>query len=257
MKPVDPIQPGDVEAYVDDQLDTARRIEVEAYLSENPDIAARVMADLAIKGELRLALAEGHSHGRPQTREAARRLQSALSRGRVLRSLQRLAATVALVAVGWGLSHQYGPLSVSEVVASVPPPPFVEEAIRAHGTSMLRQTMTSQAEAPRYDPTEIRSATAIVMPDIPKDWTVSDVQIFPSAFGPSVEMAISRGEHSRLSLFAVRPGSFNVQPVSLLKEGDVQASYWQIGDVAYALVSNDESASKLKDEAESLARSLY
>lgn len=258
MTPVDPIQPADVEAYVDDQLNAGRRIEVEAYLSEHPEIAARVMADLAIKGELRLALAEGHQrHGRPETREAARRLQSALARGRVFRSFQRLAATVALIAVGWGLSHQIGPLTVSEVVASVPPPAFVEEALRAHGTSMLRETMPSQKETSLYDPAEIRSATAIVMPEIPKDWTVSDVQVFPSAFGPSVEMAITRDSHIRLSLFAVRPGSFAVMPVAIARQGEVQASYWQIGDVAYALVSNAEDAVNLKGEAERLALSLY
>lgn len=258
MTPVDPIQPADVEAYVDDQLNAGRRIEVEAYLSENPDIAARVMADLAIKGELRLALADGHQrHGRPETREAARRLQGALSRGRIFRSFQRLAATVALIAVGWGLSQQLGPLTVSTVEASVPPPAFVEEALRAHGTSVLRQTMPSQQESSDYDPAEIRSATAIVMPGIPKDWRVSDVQVFPSAFGPSVEMAIVRDNDIRLSLFAVRPGSFAVLPVSLVRQEQVQASYWQIGDVAYALVSGTEDAVNLRVEAEQLARTLY
>lgn len=257
MTAVDPVQAADVEAYVDDQLDAGRRIEVEAYLSEHPDIAARVMADLAIRGELRLALAERHPHGLPQTREAARRLQAALSRGRIFQSLQRLAATVVLVAAGWGLSSQFGTFTVSEVVASVPPPAFVEEAIRAHGTSVLRETMASQAEASRYDPTEIRSATAIVMPEIPDGWKVEDVQVFPSAFGPSVEMAISHGKDVRLSLFAVRPGSFNVQPVSLVKKDAVEASYWQIGEVAYALVSDTQNAAQLKTEAESLARSLY
>jgi len=245
MKPVDPVQSADVEAYVDDQLDAGRRIEVEAYLSENPDIAARVMADLAIKGELRLALAEGHRHGRPETREAARRLQGALSRSRIFHSFQRLAATVALIAAGWGLSSHFGPFTVSEVVASVPPPAFVEEAIRAHGTSALRHTMRSQPEAPRYDPTEIRSATAIVM------------QIFPSAFGPSVEMALTDTDKTRLSLFAVRPGSFAVQQVSDLTQDAVKASYWQIGEVAYALVAHSENAANLRHEAESLAKSLY
>ncbi len=90
MKSLDPILSSDIEAYVDDQLGAARRIEVEAYLSANPEIAARVMADLSIKGELRLALAGTFNHGRPETREAARRLQSALSRGRIFRTLQRL-----------------------------------------------------------------------------------------------------------------------------------------------------------------------
>lgn len=257
MTPVDPIQTSDLEAYIDDQLDAARRIEVEAHLSEHPEIAARVMADLAIKGELRLALAGNRHPGRAETREAARRLQSALSRNHHFGRLQRLAATVALIAGGWALSTQFGPLTVSPVEASTPAPSFVEEAIRAHGTSLLRETMPSQAGSAHYDAGEIRSATAIVMPQIPKGWVVSDVQIFPSAFGPSVEMSVTDESQVKLSLFAVRPGFFAVQPVTLARDGAVDASYWQIGEVAYALVSERQDASRLKTEAEQLARSLY
>lgn len=257
MTPVDPIQNSDLEAYIDDQLDAGRRIEVESHLSENPDVAARVMADLAIRGELRLALSGGRNHGTAETREAARRLQSALSRGAYLRSFQRMAATVALVAAGWMLSQQYGPLSISKVEASTPAPSFVEEAIRAHDTSMLRESMPSQAGSSHFDAAEIRSATAIVMPQIPGEWKVSDVQIFPSAFGPSVEMSLTDEEQKKLSLFAVRPGFFAVQQVAQAREGSTQASYWQIGEVAYALVSERQNAPRLKDEAERLARSLY
>lgn len=257
MTLVDPIQPSDIEAYVDDQLDASRRIEVEAHLSENPDIAARVMADLAIRGELRLALSGGRNHGRAETREAARRLQAALSRGAYLRSFQRLAATIALVAAGWALSSHYGPLTVSKVEASTPAPAFVEEAIRAHGTSLLRETMPSQSGSAHFDAAEIRSATAIVMPPIPKGWKVADVQIFPSAFGPSVEVALTDDAKNRLSLFAVRPGYFAVKPVTQAREGGLEASYWQIGEVAYALVSERQNAPRLNDEAERLARSLY
>ena len=122
---------------------------------------------------------------------------------------------------------------------------------------MLRETMPSQTGSARYDAKEIRSATAIVMPDIPKDWTVADVQIFPSAFGPSVEMSVTDEDKVKLSLFAVRPGFFAVQPVSQARDGSVEASYWQIGEVAYALVSEKQDAPRLKTEAERLARSLY
>jgi anti-sigma factor RsiW len=42
----DPVTDADLDAYVDDQLDVARRIEVEAFLSARPEAAARVMSDL-------------------------------------------------------------------------------------------------------------------------------------------------------------------------------------------------------------------
>jgi anti-sigma factor RsiW len=51
----DPITEADLLAYVDDQLDVARRIEVEDYLAGNPAKAAEVMADLKDRDALRLA----------------------------------------------------------------------------------------------------------------------------------------------------------------------------------------------------------
>ncbi|MDQ0322569.1 anti-sigma factor RsiW [Pararhizobium capsulatum DSM 1112] len=259
MKIVDPILPGDLDAYVDDQLDVARRIEVEAYLSEHPESAAQVMADLRIRGELRLALANGEatSTGRHDTREAARRLSQRLSTGRYITAFQRIAAIAALVTAGWFGNAYLGPFSATEVVASVPPPAFVEEALRAHSTTMLRESMPSQHEVVNYDPADIRSATAIVMPELPKDWDVFDIQVFPSAFGPSVELVVTPDKGERLSLFAVRPGSFNVQHVLQAEDGGLSAAYWQIGDVAYALVSDKQGAKDLTETARRLSRTLY
>jgi len=68
MKAIDPIIDADLDAYVDGELDVSRRIQVESYLSENPAIAAKVMADLSMKGELRLALAGESAFGRRDTR---------------------------------------------------------------------------------------------------------------------------------------------------------------------------------------------
>ncbi|MDI7862322.1 anti-sigma factor [Rhizobiaceae bacterium n13] len=257
MTAIDPILESELHAYVDDQLDVARRIEVEAYLSENPSMAAQVMADLSTKGELRLALANQSSTLRAETREAARKLERSLSQWRVVAGLQRAAAVIALVGAGWIANSYVGPFSATEVIASVPPPIFVEEAVRAHQTTMLRETMPSQAVLATYDPNDIRAATAIVMPEVPKDWSVVDVQIYPSAFGPSVEMVIEPKDGERLSLFAVRPGSFAVQRVLQFNRDGVEASYWQIGEVAYALVSDGKDAVKLSDAANKLLRTLY
>ncbi|PLU24301.1 Fis family transcriptional regulator, partial [Sinorhizobium medicae] len=66
-EPRDPILEADLDAYVDDQLDVARRIEVEAYLSAHPNVAARVMSDLRTRDELRLALAVSRGMARPAT----------------------------------------------------------------------------------------------------------------------------------------------------------------------------------------------
>ncbi|KQW27181.1 Fis family transcriptional regulator [Rhizobium sp. Root274] len=253
----DPVLEADLHAYVDDQLDVARRIEVEAYLSENPVTAAKVMADLRVRDELRLALAGLPITARQETREVARRLENALNGRRTLEFVRRAAAILVLVGAGWAAHGWIAPGGVGEVVASVPPPQFVEEAIRAHQTAELRGQMKSQTETRIFNAAEIRSATAIVLPEMPEVWAIRDAQIFPSAYGPSVELEVEPEAGKRLSLFAVRPGSFSVQQVLVKQDGDTQAAYWQIGDVAYALISETTNPERLAEQARQLARTLY
>ena len=255
MTTIDPIIDADLDAYVDGELGVSRRIAVESYLSAHPTTAAKVMADLSLRGELRLALANEVATGRPQTREVARRLERGLASGRVLHSLQRIAAVALLVAGGWVAHTSFGAFSATEVSASMPPPAFVDDAVAAYRTSQTRARMASQPKAAIYNPDDIRAATAIVMPTLPADWTVADAEIFPSAFGPSVEVTVD-AKGKRLSLFAVRPGSFAVAKVDHIALDGVQAAYWQIGEVAYALVA-DPAVNDLDGQAERLSRTLY
>jgi anti-sigma factor RsiW len=255
MKTVDPIIDADLDAYVDGELDVARRIQVETFLSEHPKTAAKVMADLSMRGELRLALANETAFGRAETRDAARRLERGLAYGRIFHTMQRIAAVGVLVAAGWVAHNSFGAFTATEVSASVPAPAYVEDAVRAYQTAVLRQSMPSQSVA-SYKPEDIRAATAIVMPQLPADWKISDVQIFPSEFGPSVEMALRTDDGKQLSLFAVRPGSFSVASVSHIALDNAEAAYWQIGDVAYALVTGDRTIT-LDRAADQLARTLY
>jgi anti-sigma factor RsiW len=256
MQPVDPITETDLHAYIDDQLGVQRRIEVEAHLSRHPEMAARMMADLRGRDELRLALADQPVAERLATYDAARRLSRALSRDVLLGRLQRFAAVAAFVAIGWIGHAEFGSLAIRESVASAQPPAYVEDAARSHRTALVRAAMHSQPGMPVYDREEIRSATAIVVPDLPQGWNVRDVQIFPSTYGPSVEMAIDSTALGTLSLFAVRPGSFNVRPATVAATQEVTAVYWQIGEVAYALVGKGESHA-LEEAAANLVRTLY
>jgi anti-sigma factor RsiW len=255
-EPVDPIAEADLQAYVEDQLPVARRIAVETYLCHHPADAVRIIADLRVRDELRLALADMPRVARISTTDAARRLERGLARGRLFRRVRQVAAVATLIGAGWLAHAEFGPVGVSEVVASGMPPTYVTDAVRAHRTTLLRAGMRSQPEAPNYDPAEIRAATAIVMPALPEDWAVTDVQVFPSTFGPSVEMAIRTGTSGRVSLFAVRPGVFDVMPATLAHQQDLTAAYWQVGDVAYALVGGGDSR-ELGRAATRLARSLY
>jgi anti-sigma factor RsiW len=253
---IDPVVESDLDAYVDDQLSASRRIEIARYLSHHPEQAARVMSDLQARDELRMALTGIQSKGTPETSEAARRLERGLMRNRLLGSLQRAAAVAVLVALGWLAHAGFGPLTISQVVASTPPPSFVSDAVMAHKTSLVRAGMRSQSDVNPYDPAEIRAATAITMPQLPAEWSVKDAQLFPSAFGPSVEMEITSDNLGKISLFAVRPGTFDVVKPKALRVGASSAAYFQIGDVAYALVS-DASPADLEAAASQLSNTLY
>ncbi|TPN86461.1 anti-sigma factor [Mesorhizobium sp. CU2] len=253
---VDPVTDADLDAYVDDQLDVARRIEVEAHLAARPESAARVMSDLRTRDELRVALAGPAGVARPATTEAARRLERGLARGRIFSVLQRAAAAAVLVAAGWLANGMFGPLLVTKVVASTQPPAYVEEAVRAHRTTLVRETMSSQTEAPGYNADEIRAATAIVMPSLPDGWKIRDVQVYPSQFGPSVEMALETKDLGLVSLFAIRPGTFDVVKPTVAPAADISSAYFQIGEVAYAVVGQS-GAGDLDRAAEKLAKTLY
>jgi len=253
---VDLITEIDLQAYVDDELPPAHRIAIEAYLCRHPAKATQVMADLRSRDELRLALADTPTLARATTTHAALRLETGLSRDRMLRQVRRVAVAAALAAAGWFAHAEIGSLGVGKVVASTLPPAYVADAIMAHRTTLIRAAMHSQPEVPSYDPAEIRTATAIVMPPLPGGWEVANVQIFPSTFGPSVEIVIRTEALGTASLFAVRPGKFKVALVRFTHKDDFNAAYWQVGEVAYALVAKAGSR-ELDKAATRIAKSLF
>jgi anti-sigma factor RsiW len=256
IRRVESISEIDFQAYVDDELPPSRRIEIETHICRHTAEAARLMADLRTRGELRLALADMPRTPRGATINAALRLERGLRRDRILQRVRRVAAVATLVGVGWLAHTQVGPLGVSQVVASAPPPAYVTDAVMAHRATLVRAGMRSQRGAPAYDPADIRSATAIIMPPLPQGWAVADTQIFPSTFGPSVEMAVRIDAFGVGSLFAVRPGTFEVTPVTMARKDDFTVAYWQVGEVAYALVAKADSRD-LEKAATGLAESLY
>ncbi|MBB4066100.1 anti-sigma factor family protein [Gellertiella hungarica] len=256
MTEPEPVAETDFDAYVDNQLDLAGRARVENHLAHNPAAAARVMADLHMRSALKLAFADPPATDRAETREAARRLGSALNGQQMWSGLRRAAAILLFVSAGWLANNAFNPFGPREVNASTHPPDFVSQAVDAHRTQEIRQGMASQKLAGTFDPEEIRSATGIVLPELPKGWRVAEAEVFPSSFGPSVEAVLVGEDSRRLSLFAVRPGHFAVEPVSATALGEAQAAWWQIGDVAYAVVSSDRDPG-LREKAETLKSTLY
>ncbi|HBF28116.1 anti-sigma factor [Rhizobium sp.] len=251
----DPIGEVDIHAYLDEQLLPQRRIEVEAYLSQTPEMAARVMADLRVRDELRLAMRTMEPIGRGRTRNSARVLEQALrNRGRIV-LLRRAAVIAAFVSLGWVAHSVVNPFAVTPVVASVPTPTFVREAMLAHATTLVREKVHPGATPFAMD--DVREATGIALPAFPPNWTLLDSQIFPSSFGSSVEIAVKPRNGEEMTLYAAKTGTFAVQRVTLAHSGKAVAAYWQIGEAAYALVSEGGNSDELTEAAGRLAKTLY
>jgi anti-sigma factor RsiW len=250
----DPITEADLLAYVDDQLDAARRIEVEEHLAHNPEAAIRVMADLKDRDSLRLL------HAAPLPRPADSMLGAATRLERVLAwqefglKLRRVAAVAMLIGFGWVAHGQVG-LGVTDSEASPKPPAFVEDALHSHETGLLRARMASQPEVEAYDSAEILAETGIQLPALPKDWQVRDAQVFPSRYGHSIELVIDASDLGRLSLFAAQAPAFDVIAPTLARFDKAKAVYWQTGPLAYALTGTG-SDSALERAATQLSHKL-
>lgn len=250
MRTPEALDPLDLAAFVDGQLDMSRRIEVEHWLSRHPDVAAQVMTDLRMRDELRLALSVDDTPPPSATADLARRLEDRLQRGQLFRRLRPLAAASVLVSAGWVAHAQLGGTLAAHASSDVPE--YVTAAVEAHHITALRAGMHSQTRVTDYDPAELLAETQIRMPDLPEGWTVTDVQVYPSHFGPCVELAVTAGDLGSASLFAARPGEFGIQRPTTRHVAETTATYWQSGDMAYALVAAAPTA-----EVSSAAGALY
>ncbi|MBE7248742.1 MAG: zf-HC2 domain-containing protein [Actinomycetospora chiangmaiensis] len=240
---MDPITDTDLNAYIDGQLDLARRIEVEEHLAARPEVAARVMADLHTRDALCAAFGPVQASGvavRPgptpeRLAAAARRLDRALTWRRIGARLQRAAVIAMLVGTGWLLHNETGDFGVQNTIASTHSPAFVEEALQARQAALVRARVASQRPTPAYDRREVEAATGIALPDLPSDWRVDDMQIFPSRSGAGVEVAIDAGSLGKVALFATRAGPSEAHAPAVVRSPEAVTVYWTAGRGAYAL----------------------
>jgi anti-sigma factor RsiW len=256
-QPNEPISDYDLHAYVDDQLDPARRIEVEDYLARHPARAAEVMADLRSRDALRLAMPIPASPAPELTLAAGRRLARTLAGQRLFARFRRVAAVAAFLAIGWFAHAELAPLGVGDSIASPKPPAFVDAALMSHRTAQLRSGLHSFHAVVDYDREELGTATGLALPDLPRDWTVRDVQLVPATTGPSVEVEVNAGRAGGLSLYAVRSEAFRVINPTPLHKGGEAVVYWQMGEHAYALTGGSNASDTIAQAAEQLAASLH
>ncbi len=234
----DPITEADLHAFIDGQLEAARRIEVEDHLANHPDVAAQVMADLRVRDLLRLAFADAPARRSLRLLEAARRLERSFAWRRIGLRVRQAAAIAFLIGLGWVAHDRTGVFEIGDTEAAPRPPAFVLDAQNAHETALLRARMASQVATPVYNAAEILDATGITLPALPTSWRVADVQVFPSQEGHSIEVAIEAPNAGRLSLFAARTSASGTIAPTLARSSANRTVYWQSGALAYALTGS-------------------
>jgi anti-sigma factor RsiW len=231
----DVVSEADLNAYIDDQLDTARRLAVEDYLTGNPRLAVRVIADLRARDTLRLLLRTPMRAAEGPTIEAAGRLKHRIVWRCIIDKLRKIAAIGFFVSIGWFTHEDGGVTHISKLEASKVAPTFVGDAIIAHRVEEMGRQIDTQSHHPTYDAAEIEAQINIRLPPLPADWAVDDVQIFPSDEGSSVEESISAASLGHISMFAVHTETDQVQPPAVASDGTETTIYWQAGHQAVAL----------------------
>lgn len=234
-----PVTDVDLHAYVDDQLDAARRLEVEDYLAGNPEAAASVMSMLRMRDALRLCVQAPLTATGP-LRDSGQRLEQALRRQAAWRAMTRAmtragglaAAVLALVSVFAAATMGLLPPSRSANAAEAA---FVDDALDAQRALLARQRMASQLETPRLDIREIEAVAGLTLPPLPANWRLRDVQLYPWDEGYSLGLTAEIEGIGPITLF--------VAPVQWLGKGALRTSrqagehvvYWRTGTLGFAL----------------------
>lgn len=241
MRP-EPITEGEIEAYLDGELDLSRRLAVERHFAQHPEAAAGFMAELEMRTSLRI-IADDLGAPPAAMAAAAARLSARLnSRPTAFfqifggRPLRMLAAAALLAAIA---------IPARNVVAS--PPDFVGEAVAAYRASLLRATMVSQVETPRFDAKEVQRSAHIRMPSLPPRWVVTDAQIFPTEEGPALQLMVSTPDDAKMSIFAVRAMTDAPEEPTAVRHDGASVAYWREGEMSYALTG--EGAPEAVDSA--------
>lgn len=237
--PADAIEQMEIEAYIDGEVDLARRLAVEDHLARHPALAAQVMADFRTRTALQLLTIGEPAFSRSLARTVARIQAQDHSKWR-----RPITGTVAAVMVG--LLTMIG-LQMNKTE----PPAYIGLAVASHRSIINRpeNLVTTRVSAQTL---AILSASRIAVPNLPADWRVTDVQLLSTKKGPAMMIAVRTTEGCDFSIFATRERSSAPREPDAVREGLQSVAYWSAGDISYALTGEGDPQ-QLDAKAEALA----
>ncbi|KAF1072480.1 MAG: hypothetical protein GAK45_00184 [Pseudomonas citronellolis] len=223
----------DLHAYVDDQLDAARRAWVEAWLAHHPEQARQVQAWQRDARQLRAALAL------PPSATPAR-LDPLAVRRELRQRRQRRLATAAALLLALGVGSLGGWQAREMSLASSEPP--MQDALQAYRLFASRDS-AAPLDAPADGNVSAWLARNLEHASLPADLqglglrTVG-ARLLATEQGAAALVVYEDGQGHRLSFFVRPPGpAHHLLPRGQREDGDLLARYWSQGDYNYALVS--------------------
>jgi anti-sigma factor RsiW len=234
-----PIGEDDLQAYVDDQLDSDRRREVDVYLEANPEIKQRIGSFRADALALRTD-ADGMSSPIPMRLRLAevRRIRNARNLGR----LRRMAAGVLLLMTGLALGTI---LDLRSIVSRSRPP--MADAMAAYRVFAESPDSAVEIAAANRDVLVERISAHLGQP-----LAIPDLSRFGLAFlgcrllasdeGPGSMLVYSESNGERIAIYIKTLADGRRSPLGSRRDGDVVAYFWFDGRLGYAITGRAGSA---------------
>lgn len=234
-----PIAEDDLHAYVDDLLDASRRSEVEAYLADHPDVARRVGAYARYSQSLRQALAPSAETPIPPSLNLERMIvarREALTR--VWRTATATAAAVVLVVTGgiggWllrgaALPPQNGIASLAQEAA---------ESYAVYGPDHLHPVEFTAANRSDLMQWVVRRIGApVAAPDLSASgYRFMGGRLVATQHGPAALFMYDDDRGTRLVLLVRTMARKDKNaPVSQFDQDDASGFAWAVNGVGYSL----------------------
>lgn len=248
MKDPTTVTEAELHAYVDGQLDTARRAAVEAYLAANPAQAERVRA-YALQNEQMHTLFDATLD---EPVPEALRTRPARRASTPMRYAALLAAAVVGGVLGWTLRGEE-PLTVAQTMPQqaalahlvytpeVLHPVEVQAAEEAHLVKWLSKRLGAPVRAP-----QLRNA----------GFELVGGRLLPGETGPAAQFMYQDARGGRLTLYVRGEQADNRETAfRYAQEGKVGVFYWVDGPFGYAL-SGEIERSQLLRVAENVYRAF-
>lgn len=232
----DGIEESDLHAFLDGELEPAREALVRAWLLEHPDAHDR-LAHYA-EQQLALAAAAAEPSWPALPGPLVQDLEQALRRGMWRQRLSRVAATVLLVAAGWGAND----LLRRPVFASLPD--YAQQALDAH--EIFANDPTRPVEIPGTRPEEIRRwltaklGEKVAVPDLRRlGLALVGARVLGTEEGATGQLLYEDALGRRMTL-SLAPDEALAPDSPVMEEFQgLEVGLWRSEDFAMAAISSD------------------